>query len=87
LNTNPRTQFFRALEFVADPPLIEFAAGGSDDLRLYGKAGQTYAVQYTTNLSGVVQWHPLLNYTFTNSFGTVAGLQTTNTSGFFRLAK
>jgi hypothetical protein len=89
LNTNERTQFFRALEFVADPPLLELSSTspGASNLRLFGRAGDTYSVQYTTNLSGVIQWNPLLNYTLTNSFGNVADLDTTNKLRFYRLTR
>lgn len=89
LNVNERTQFFRALEFTADPPLLEFASVGatSSDLRIFGRPGTAYNVQYTTNLSGVVQWHPLLNYTLTNSFAEIGRVPTTNGNRFFRLSR
>lgn len=89
LNTNERTQFFRALEFVADPPLLELSATrpGVSNLRFFGRAGDNYAVQYTTNLSGVIQWNPLLNYTLTNSFGNIADLATTNNNRFYRITR
>jgi hypothetical protein len=89
LNKNDRTEFYRALEFIADPPLLELttAAPGLGNLRLFGQAGVTYNVQYTTNISGVIQWNPLLNYTLTNSFGNIAGLQTTTSNRFYRLSR
>ncbi|HEX7863034.1 MAG TPA: hypothetical protein VF773_22070 [Verrucomicrobiae bacterium] len=89
LNNNERTKFFRALEFTADPPLLEIASTRSNesDFRIFGRPGTAYNIQYTTNLSGIVQWHPLLNYTLTNSFGNVAGVPTTNGNRFFRLSR
>ncbi|HVK59242.1 MAG TPA: hypothetical protein VM735_10705, partial [Candidatus Kapabacteria bacterium] len=89
LNSNERTHFFRALEFITDPPLLELAASGpgASNLRFFGRAGNTYTIQYTTNLSGVVQWNPLLSYTLTNSFGDVSGLQTTNKNRFYQIAR
>lgn len=89
LNSNERTHFFRALEFVADPPLLELASTGpgASNLRVFGRLGNTYSVQYTTNLSGVVQWNPLLNYTLTNSFGNIANLETTNKIRVYRVTR
>jgi hypothetical protein len=89
LNTNERTKFYRALEFIADPPLLELATTDSakSNLRIFGQSGNTYSVQYTTNLSGVIQWNPLLNYTLSNSFGNIADLQTTNLNRFYRLSR
>jgi hypothetical protein len=86
LNTNDRTQFYRALEFTADPPLLELTATGDgvSNLRLFGQPGATYNIQHTANISGVVQWNPLLTYTLTNSFANIAGLQTTNNNRFYR---
>jgi hypothetical protein len=89
LNTNDRTEFYRALEFIADPPLMELTATapGVSNLRIFGAPGVTYNVQYTANISPVVQWNPLLTHTLSNSFANIAGLQTTNNIRFYRLSR
>ena len=89
LNTFETTQFFRAREMGGDPPQLELIAGGSglSNLRLFGASGGTYKLEYTANLSGVVQWNPLLTYTLTNSFTNIAGLQTTNGNRIYRVTR
>ena len=39
-------------------------------LTAYGQTTTNYVVDYTTNISSTVVWHPLLNFTITNSFLT-----------------
>jgi len=80
--------FFRAYEFTANPPLLDaFLAGGEGSLVLYGQAGASYQLQHTTNLSGVVTWHPQLDYTLTNAFRFVSGLNPTNSLIIYRIVK
>jgi hypothetical protein len=89
LNTNDRSQFFRALEMAGDPPQLELTTAGSGvgNLRVFGAAGATYKLEYTANISGVVQWNPLLTYTLTNSFTNIAGLATTNGNRIYRVTR
>jgi hypothetical protein len=86
LATQPATLFYRAYQFNANPPILDIspAAGGSVALTAYGQATTNYALQYTTNISSTVAWHPLLNFTITNSFLTT-NLGATNPAMFFRL--
>ncbi|HKS37308.1 MAG TPA: hypothetical protein VJW76_08975, partial [Verrucomicrobiae bacterium] len=81
--------FFRAYEFSADPPLLDafLSSGGAGSLVLYGQAGASYQLQYTTNLSGVVTWYPQLDYTLTNAFRFVSGLNPTNSLIIYRIVQ
>ena len=86
---SPTGIFFRAKEFVADPPLLDarLEGIGAGLLALYGQSGAAYQLQYTTNLSGVVTWYPQLNYTLTRSFQFVNGLNPTNPLIIYRVVK
>ena len=86
LATHPAAIFYRAYQFNANPPLLDInpAAGGSVALTAYGQATTNYVVQYTTNISSTVVWHPLLNFTITNSFLNT-NIGTTNPVMFFRI--
>ena len=86
---SPTGIFFRAKEFVADPPLLDarLEGIGAGLLTLYGQSGAAYQLQYTTNLSGVVTWYPQLNYTLTRSFQFVNGLNPTNPLIIYRVVK
>jgi hypothetical protein len=88
LDTNQAVVFYRAYEFMANPPLLEAKlANQNRSLLAYGVPGTNYVVQYSTNLSGVVAWYPLLNYTLTNSFQFITGIGNTNPIVFYRLKK
>ena len=64
--------FYRAVQFAADPPLIEAHLNNqAESLLVYGRTGTNYVLQYSTNLSGVVAWYPALSYRMTNSFQTI----------------
>ena len=86
LATHPAAIFYRAYQFNANPPILDInpAAGGSVALTAYGQATTNYAILYTTNISSTVTWHPLLNFTITNSFLTT-NIGTTNPAMFFRV--
>jgi hypothetical protein len=88
LNTNDRTVFYRALEFVSDQAALVLTSTGNglSNLRIFGKPG-TYNIVYTGNMSPPIQWNPLLTYTLSNSFGDIPGLQTTASNRFYRATK
>lgn len=81
--------FYRAYQFVANPPLLEaHLAGQNRSILTYGQPGTNYTLQYTTNLSPVVAWHPFLSYTLTNSFQWFTNLgQPTNPIIFYRVQR
>ncbi len=86
LDTNSAAVLYRAYEFTADPPLLEARlANQARSLLVYGRAGTNYTLQYSTNLSGVVTWYPLLSYTLTNSFQTINNLGSADPMIFYRL--
>jgi hypothetical protein len=64
------SRFYRALEFTPNPPVVDalLAPDQTRSLLAYGLPGAGYQVQSTTNLSGVVTWTPVLNYSLSNSF-------------------
>lgn len=72
----------------ADPPLLQASlTGAGRSLAAYGISGTNYTLQFTTNLSPTVAWHPLLSYTLTNSFRFFTNLAATNPSIFYRIQK
>ena len=89
LSTQPATVFYRAYQLDANPPVMDIAApsAGPFSVTAYGLTGTNYTLQYATNLSGTVVWHPLLNYTLTNSFRVLGNIGNTNPSMFFRILK
>ena len=88
LDTRQARIFYRAYEFMADPPLLEATfANQQRALLVYGVPGTNYLVQSATNLSSVVAWYPLLNYTLTNSFQLITGIGTTNPVVFYRIKR
>jgi hypothetical protein len=91
LDTHPSTIFYRAYQFYANPPLLDIspapAGGGPVSITTYGQTGTNYVLQYATNLSSSVVWHPLLSYTITNSFLTLTNIGNTNTAMFFRIMR
>jgi hypothetical protein len=88
LNTNTSLVSYRASEFMADPPIVEAHLQSPDrTLLAYGLPGTNYVIQYSTNLSGVVNWLPLLSYTLTNSFEFFPNVGSTNPEIFYRVKK
>jgi hypothetical protein len=72
LGPNLPVVYYRAVEFAADPPLIEAHLNNKvESILVYGRAGTNYVLQYSTNLSGIVAWYPSLGYQMTNSFQTI----------------
>jgi hypothetical protein len=80
--------FYRALEFSADPPLVELhtATPGNLSLLVYGQSGSLYTLLSSTNLPGS-NWTSVAGFTFTNSFHYLNTGGTTNPAEFFRIKK
>jgi hypothetical protein len=89
LSPTPNPMFVRAMELVTDPPLLDARRqpDGTGRLILYGLPGHAYQLQYATNLSGVVSWHPYQSYTLTNSVRVVDGVTLTNPVLVFRMLR
>lgn len=88
LDTNQMVVFYRALEFSANPPLLEAGLSGrSRELLLFGEAGARYTLQTATNLSGVVRWNPRLALSLTNSFQRLTNLGSAEPTVFYRLER
>lgn len=88
LDSNVPAIFYRAYQLNANPPLMDIAAASPNravSITAYGLAGTNYVLQYSTNLSPNVVWHPLLSYTLTNSFQTFPNIGNTNPAMFFRI--
>ncbi len=70
VEANKPSQFYRAYEFFADPPILELGrpAATNPSLLLYGVPGTNYIFQATTNLSMDPDWFPWAGLTLTNSF-------------------
>ena len=88
LNPAENQVFYRAVEFFADPPMVQ-ALRAPDETRsllIYGQSSRQYTVEYSTNLSNVTGWYPLLNTTLTNSFGRVS-ISNDNGIVFYRLRR
>jgi hypothetical protein len=81
--------FYRAEEFFADPPLLQFAGNGTARLALlvYGKTGTNYILQLNTNLARNASWLTQTNFTLTNSFRFIDAGGMTNQEMFFRLLR
>ena len=80
--------FYRGRILNTDPPSLDASlVNQKRSLMVYGRPGTNYVLQYSTNLSGVVTWYPLLNYTLTNSFQSVTNLGNTNPAIFYRVKR
>ena len=82
----PPQIFYRAWEFLADPPIIDLNSLTSTNLTLllYGRNGTNYIIQATTNLSLTNGWFSTANVTLTNSFQIIGTGSPTNKAMFFR---
>ncbi|MHB8519120.1 MAG: hypothetical protein ACYDH9_00045 [Limisphaerales bacterium] len=80
--------FYRAVEFLADPPVLQAMLNPDQtrSLLVYGLPTHQYTVEYATNLSNILAWYPLLDYTLTNSFSYL-NVGATNGAVFYRLHK
>ncbi len=69
--------FYRAVEFVAEPPILDaaLAPDGTGQLTLYGQPGSSYLIQYATGLGTSTTWTTLQQVTLGTAF---TFLQVTN---------
>jgi hypothetical protein len=81
----PGGAFFRAVEFVADPSLLDVrtAVDGSRELILFGRSGSSYQIQLATNLNGG-NWADWTRVPLTNSFRVLTGITPPVPMSFFR---
>lgn len=83
-----KTLFYRSRILAGDPPSLDaHLAGTNKSLTVFGAPGTNYTLQYSTTLSGVVTWHPLLSYTLTNAFGTLSNPGGSGSNLFFRIKR
>jgi hypothetical protein len=80
--------FYRALEFSANPPLLELrtATPGNLTLLVYGQTGSLYTLLEESDLTST-NWMPVAGFTLTNSFQFMSTGGTTNHAEFYRLKK
>jgi hypothetical protein len=84
VDPTPAALFFRAYVLNADPPILQGSLSGANrSLLAFGLAGTNYTLQTSGNL---VAWHPLLNYTLTNSFQFFTNLGA-GSPAFYRIDK
>jgi hypothetical protein len=78
--------FYRAVEFSADPPILELNSYAPTNLvlLLYGQKGANYMMMTGTNLADTTSWTPLVGFTLTNSFQFISAGGETNQQQFFR---
>jgi RHS repeat-associated protein len=78
--------FYRALQFSANPSILELNSITKTNLTLllYGENGTNYLIQGTTNLSLTNGWVSATNVTLTNSFLFISSGSPTNNAMFFR---
>jgi hypothetical protein len=78
--------YYRAVEFSADPPILELNSYASTNLvlRLYGQNGTNYMIMTGTNLADTSSWTPVVGFTLTNSFQFINAAGATNQQQFFR---
>jgi hypothetical protein len=81
--------FYRAWEFMADPPIMDLDSFTSTNLSLllYGVSGSNYVLQASTNLSQTNGWFPAVNLTLTNSFQYLGAGSPTNAALYFRIKR
>ncbi len=78
--------FYRAAEFLADPPSIEpRLVNNARALLVYGIPGTHYQLQASTNLSDPAAWLSVFNYSMTNSFQQITNVGGANPIIFYRV--
>jgi hypothetical protein len=77
---------YRAVEFSADPPILELNSYAPTNLvlLLYGQNGTNYMTTTGTNLANTTSWTPLVGFTLTNSFQFIKAGGVTNQQQYFR---
>jgi hypothetical protein len=80
--------YYRAVEFSANPPILELSSATPSNLvlLLYGQSGTNYTILAGTNLADTTGWTTLAGFSLTNSFQFI-NTGTTNPSQFFRARK
>ena len=88
-NAGGTTRFYRASEFLAQPPLLESWTHDRQAMTLlvYGKPGTGYFLQSSPRLASGAGWSDLMPFSLTNSFRFLEGIGTTNQAGFFRVRR
>ena len=86
-DTTPPEVYFRAYEFTPSSGMLKLQAApdGRVSATAFGRPGARYTLEYATSPAAGAHWLPLVSYTLTNSFTTVANLGKTNSGLFFRL--
>src|SRR6185295_19402036 len=81
----PGGGFVRAVEFVADPALLDVqpASSGARDLILFGKSGSSYQIQTASSLDGG-GWTDWTRVPLTNSFRIFPAIVASDPVAFFR---
>jgi hypothetical protein len=66
----PANATFRAVEFTADPPVVEAHVSSSNTRKLlvFGLPDTQYTIEYTTNSGPARVWYPLASPALTDSF-------------------
>lgn len=87
-SVGPDIIFYRAVQFTADPPVLESLLNPdqSRSLLVFGVPTNQYTVEYKTSLSSAATWSALLTTTLTNPF-TYVTVPGTNPIIFYRLRK
>jgi hypothetical protein len=78
--------FYRAIDFTANPPLLEMNSSATSNmlLLLYGQNGTNYTIVSGTNLINTASWTPIAGFTLTISFQFINAGGETNRVQFFR---
>ena len=81
--------FYRAVEFSANPPILELSSATPSNLvlLLYGQNGTNYTIMTGTNLANTANWTALAGFSLTNSFQFINTGSATNQMQFFRARK
>ena len=81
--------FYRAMEFSANPPILELKSASPTNLVLvlYGQSGTGYSILAGTNLVNTTGWSTFAGFTLTNSFQFINTGAITNPQQFFRARK
>ena len=81
--------FYRAVEFSANPPILELSSSAPSNLvlLLYGQNGTNYTIMTGTNLANTANWTALAGFSLTNSFQFINASSATNQLQFFRARK
>ncbi len=86
VGANAATEFYRAYQFTALQPVLEWSPfAGTHSLVMYGVPGTNYTLQTTTNLANPASWTNQLSFPTTNSFYIIQGIQPTNRLRWFRI--